>query len=202
MKEGTLKLGDKTIEYKIYKRSKKNIIFKINNKGILIVSIPKHRTYKVVVDILKEKFYEIYDKTSGIKKKYEEKKFNGWVDILGVPIEVFVEEDELKDYLLVIAKKEILKIVEEYSKIIKLYPLEVRIRELKTAWGICYSNKKITYNYKLIHLERELIEYVVVHELCHLKHMNHSKEFWKEVEKYKVNYKVLKKKLKLYKNNN
>ena len=51
------------------------------------------------------------------------------------------------------------------------------------------SNKNITINLKLAKKEEEVIEYVIVHEMCHLKYMNHSKEFWRLVENYIPEYK-------------
>ena len=73
---------------------------------------------------------------------------------------------------------------------------KIRIKNIKYAWGSCTSNKNITINYELIKYEEEIIKYVIVHELCHLKYMNHSKEFWKLVEANIPNYKELRKKLK------
>lgn len=63
---------------------------------------------------------------------------------------------------------------------------------MKSAWGICYKNKSITLNVLLICCPIEIIDYVIFHELCHLKHMNHSKEFWSEVKAFHPNYKEAK----------
>lgn len=72
----------------------------------------------------------------------------------------------------------------------------LRIRKMKTRWGVC--NKKsmtITLNTELIHKDVTLIDYVIIHELCHFKHMNHSEKFWSEVEKYYPYYKQARKML-------
>jgi predicted metal-dependent hydrolase len=69
-----------------------------------------------------------------------------------------------------------------YSRMLKLYPGTIRIKEQKTMWGSCSGRGNINYNWRLIMAPIDILDYVVVHELCHLKHKNHSKEFWNLVE--------------------
>lgn len=74
---------------------------------------------------------------------------------------------------------------------------KLRIRRMKTRWGVCNkSSMTVTLNTELIHKDVTLIDYVIIHELCHFKHMNHSERFWKEVEKYYPYYKLARKRLK------
>lgn len=76
------------------------------------------------------------------------------------------------------------------------YP-KLKLRKMKTRWGVCNKrNNTITLNTELIHYPLVCTDYVVVHELSHFTHFNHSKEFWKLVEKYCKNYKEIKKMLK------
>lgn len=73
----------------------------------------------------------------------------------------------------------------------------LRIRHMKTRWGVCNkSSMTVTLNTELIHKDVSLIDYVIVHELCHFKYMDHSKNFWMEVEKYYPYYKLARKRLK------
>lgn len=73
----------------------------------------------------------------------------------------------------------------------------LRIRKMKTRWGVCNkSSMTVTLNTELIHKDVSLIDYVIIHELCHFKHMNHSATFWNEVEKYYPYYKLARKRLK------
>lgn len=73
----------------------------------------------------------------------------------------------------------------------------LRIRKMKTRWGVCNkSSMTVTLNTELIHKDVSLIDYVIIHELCHFKHMNHSAAFWNEVEKYYPYYKLARKRLK------
>ncbi len=69
------------------------------------------------------------------------------------------------------------------------------IRSQKTLWGSCSGDRNISLNYKLLFLEPNVVEYVLLHELCHTVQMNHSDKFWKLVSKFEPNYKALDKSL-------
>ncbi len=73
---------------------------------------------------------------------------------------------------------------------------QLRIRNQKTRWGSCSTSGNISLNYRLMKYRKEVIDYVIAHELCHLNEMNHSKKFWKLVERIIPDYKLLKKELK------
>lgn len=72
----------------------------------------------------------------------------------------------------------------------------LRVRKMKTRWGVCNKNSMtVTLNTELITKDVNLIDYVIVHELCHFKHMDHSPKFWNEVAKYYPYYKQARKEL-------
>ena len=73
---------------------------------------------------------------------------------------------------------------------------EIKYRKMKSRWGSCSSKRVLTFNTELIKINKELIDYVIVHELAHIKHMNHSKQFHALVEKYLPLSKRLRKELK------
>ncbi len=71
----------------------------------------------------------------------------------------------------------------------------VAIRDTKTRWGSCSSKKNLNFNYRLALLPSYLVDYIVVHELCHLKEMNHRESFWNLVSLTSPNYLEHKKEL-------
>ena len=75
------------------------------------------------------------------------------------------------------------------------YP-KLKIRKMKTRWGVCNKNNSITLNSELIRYSYDQIDYVIIHELSHFIHFDHSKDFWNLVSKYCKNYKEIRKSLK------
>ncbi len=73
---------------------------------------------------------------------------------------------------------------------------KITIRDQKSRWGSCSSRGTLSFNYRLIFAPSKVLDYVVVHELCHLTHMNHSSDFWHMVERIMPDYRVHKKWLK------
>lgn len=71
------------------------------------------------------------------------------------------------------------------------------IKNSKSRWGSCSSAGNLNFNYKLLFLPPEVLDYVVVHELCHLRHFNHGPEFWALVAEALPNHKDLRRLLRL-----
>ncbi len=92
----------------------------------------------------------------------------------------------------------VFKYLKIYTEKMGLYPNKISFRFNKTRWGSCSYKNNLSFNYYLAKLPYDLIEYVVVHELTHIKHKNHSKKFWNEVEKYLPDVKNRVKKLRKF----
>lgn len=88
--------------------------------------------------------------------------------------------------------------VKYFAKIIGVTYGQITIRHQKTRWGSCSSSGNLNFNCMLMATSPELIDYVVVHELCHRKQLNHSPLFWKEVEEILPDYRNLRSRLREY----
>lgn len=94
------------------------------------------------------------------------------------------------------AKEYIPKRVAFYHELTGGNYTKITIRDQKTRWGSCSANGTLSFNYRLMLAPPRVLDYVVVHELCHLTHMNHSREFWDMVGSILPDYKEYKKWLK------
>ncbi len=97
-----------------------------------------------------------------------------------------------------IARKYLTERCLKLSKKTGLAPAQIRLGSANGRWGCCTAKKAIIFSWRLIHCPPDVIDYVICHELAHLREMNHSKKFWQEVEKICPDCKVLREKLKLF----
>jgi len=94
------------------------------------------------------------------------------------------------------ARKLIKSKLEKFNAFYNFEFNRLAIKNQATAWGSCSVKKNLNFNYRLFLLPETLSEYIVVHELCHLKEMNHGKKFWQLVEQTIPNHKQIRKSLK------
>lgn len=163
------------IKYHIVYGKVKNLYIHIKN-GEVIVKAPRFITKKYIDEIIEQKRNWILKKLEESKNETREREYTK-TDIENL-------------------KNKLEYIFPELIKQTNLVPNKIRIRNIKYAWESCSSNKNITINLKLVNKSEEEIKYVALHELCHLKYMNHSDKFWNLVEKYMPNYKEIRKQLK------
>lgn len=79
--------------------------------------------------------------------------------------------------------------VKEYAHLYGFAPKQVKITSAKTRWGSCSPNGTLNFTWRLVMAPLDVIDYVVIHELAHLRVKNHSSKFWKEVELIDLGYK-------------
>ena len=92
--------------------------------------------------------------------------------------------------------KDFVRRVEVFSVKLNVHPSSVYLSNAKSRWGSCNSKREIRLNWRLIQAPPHIINYVICHELAHLKEMNHSNRFWEEVEKVLPEYRSSEKELK------
>ncbi|MFL2682293.1 MAG: M48 family metallopeptidase [Alphaproteobacteria bacterium] len=102
----------------------------------------------------------------------------------------------LNNWYIAESKKYLIKTTNYYEVLIGVSVNKLIFGKYKSKWGSCNSKKTISYDWRIIMAPLEVIHYLIIHELCHIKHLNHSNDFWKTVEKYMANYKLQKKWLK------
>ena len=215
------------MEYTVTKKKIKNFIIRIYPDLTIAISVPLHASSKDIENFIqnKKEWIETTLKKIEMAKENKDNLKENIIRILGKKIEKKIIESDLKrirltDTSLYIYSKDIDKaeierkllewkveklksILDEYlAKYAKLLDKNISyyyIKKLSSAWGIYHRKENyISFNFDLIEKDIECIEYVVLHELCHIFYMNHQKKFWTLVEKYMPDYKVRRKKLKTF----
>lgn len=203
-------LNDKIYKVEIIKKNNRNTYIRVKN-GVIVATTNYLCTKKQIEKLIKDneqsiiKMIEKDEKTQNKQENfyYFGTKYDiiyGFDTIEFTKDKIFVKNNEtLNKYL----KKEIMRIYQErldywYNIFEENIPIpNLKIRKMTTRWGVCnIKNHNITLNYNLINYDISCLDYVIVHELSHLIHPNHSKKFWLVVEKYYPNYKQIRKKLK------
>lgn len=104
----------------------------------------------------------------------------------------------IEDFYKQKAIEKITTLTKKWSVQMNLLPEHISFRYSKNRWGSCSSTHRISFNYHLIKLSSSLIEYVVVHELTHIKYQDHSKDFWKLVHHHLPDYKIKEEKIRVF----
>jgi len=96
------------------------------------------------------------------------------------------------------SQKTIPDLVEKWAIKMNLHPTKITFRKTKRRWGSCSSKNELSFTSSLVQLPPQCIEYIIVHELSHIKHKHHQRDFWLHVEKFMPHYRELEKILKDY----
>ena len=160
---------------------RKTIAIQVKEDGSVVVRIPWRVTRKQAEAFLQEKseWVEKQQKQMAIRRSRQPR---------------LTEEERKRGRAL--AKEMIPQRTAWYASQMGVTYNRIFIREQKTRWGSCSGQGNLSFNWKLILLPQELMDYVIVHELAHRKEMNHSKEFWKALETVLPDYRKRRKRLK------
>ena len=158
----------------------RNVKFTVSTSGRLSMSVPKHTP-----DFLVKRY--LNSNREAIRNKLP----------LNDPATQRTR-DYQKKVLMKKAKEYLPYRLEYYAKLYGYKYEKCRLTHANTRWGSCSSNKTISLNIGLMKLPEPLRDYVILHELAHLNHMDHSKAFWEEVGRHDKNYKIHNKKIELF----
>ncbi|MCK5588706.1 MAG: M48 family metallopeptidase [Candidatus Pacebacteria bacterium] len=122
------------------------------------------------------------------KKKYKKKR-----PTISLGLDKKEYQNKKNEFLVIANKKTVF-----FNEFYKFEYNKISIRNQKTRWGSCSSRKSLNFNYRIFLLSEDLMDYIIVHEICHLQEMNHSKSFWDLVEKKIPDYKKKRLELKKY----
>lgn len=175
---------------KIIRSNRKTLAIQINPDLSVTVRAPMYAPQSDIERILREKESWIQKHIEKIREQEaKSKKTQGEKDEYGESVESeYLTNEEIKK-LADKALQHIPKRVSYFAKQIGVTYRKITIRNQKTRWGSCSSKRNLSFNCLLMLAPPEIIDYVVVHELCHRKEMNHSKNFWREIERILPDYK-------------
>lgn len=164
------------MEVKIIRSNRKTVSIQVNQDLSITVRAPQRVTQKEIKRILEKNDSWIQKHIEMLREKQAEAE-----DVKKLTAE------EIKT-LAEQALKLIPQRVEYFARQVGVTYGRITIRNQKTRWGSCSSKGNLNFNCLLMLAPKEILDYVVVHELCHRKEMNHSKAFWTEVEKVLPDY--------------
>lgn len=205
-----VKIGDNLVNVVTIRKKNKNIYFRFDDDLNLVVTASKWVSEREIAKLIvknEKSLLKMMNKCE-IKKnrdeefwylgnKYEIVYDNNVRDIEFNNGVITVQNEKILNKFI---KEKIIEIftfeVEELKKVVKTPNFTLKFRKMKTRWGVCnYKSMTITLNTELIKYRKELLRYVIVHEMCHFYHHNHGAEFWKLVSVYYPDYKGARKEL-------
>jgi predicted metal-dependent hydrolase len=206
-----MKLNEINIEIEKTGRKKTVSIF-IERDGTVKVLAPLSASEEKIEEILKSKEYQIYSKLAKWKElnqgKVKREYVNGQsflycgrnyrlmiADNQDVPLKISggyfhldsryrkKAETVFKDFYKLKSEQKILERIILLEEKVEKKPVSVRVMELRNRWASCTPKNGLNFNWKCIMAPVSVIDYIIAHELVHLKYKNHSKEFWNELDK-------------------
>ena len=174
------------VEYKLIRSNRRTISIEIKPDLTVVVRAPRRATEREIERIVAGKEAWIHKHLEKMRIKKEQLEETG---------ETLLSAEQIRE-LVMRAKEYIPERVRYYAGIMGVSYGRITIRKQKTLWGSCSAKGDLNFTCLLILTPEDVIDYVVVHELCHRKQMNHSKAFWNEVGRVLPDYNERRKKLK------
>lgn len=210
-------LNQQTIPYEIEYKKIKNCYLRVRQGKIKISASPFH-SIEMMEDLIKTHQDMILKQIDSYEEKVNYQN-NGYVFLFHKKYrlvvrnfnikkcaihqdEIYIYSSHIKDTLDGFLKEQLYHYIyfkiQDYLKNDFDLPFpEIQIKKMKSRWGACfYQKNKVCFNFSLVHLDYDLIDYIIVHELCHFIEANHSRRFYLEIEKRLPDYRRQEKRLK------
>lgn len=211
----------------VYVRRRRRLSVSVDRYGTLQVRVPWHITHAQVVQFLRDQTAWIVRRVAQVRRAVAERptlRQGSVVPFLGTSLQVYFSEVCVRPIFrdgsrLWIAgpdhpEREVVALLEgwyrqqanrhlpvclkRWSAVLALPFDRVTIRSQKSRWGSCSTKRTISLNWRLMFLPVPVVDYVLVHELCHLKHMNHSADFWAMVARFIPDHAACRQKLRVF----
>ncbi|WP_151736834.1 M48 family metallopeptidase ['Paenibacillus yunnanensis' Narsing Rao et al. 2020] len=194
-----IELDDEMIHIDVQYGKRKKLLLHMDAAGRFTLKAPKgtsEETLRSALERQREWISASLRRSKEARRTPEPKVYSGGEDerflYLGqeYPLHELIATDQLtaeqlklqlKRFYFASLKKLIAERIGPFQAQLKAKPKSVEIIESGTKWGSCSADKKLAFNYRLAMAPAEVIDYVIVHELCHLLHMNHDRSFWRLV---------------------
>jgi len=206
-----------TLPYKIEQSERKTISLTIERNNDLVIKAPLHATHQKIEEFFFKKQIWLYTKLEekkNIEKSTSIKELVPWegfyflgrmykldiVDEVDFKLrfknrkfelnrEYLVEWRELfLDWYKTQFYDKVLPRVKNLSNRCGFEPTNISVQELNNRWGSCTKDNKLNFHWKVVMAPLSVIDYIIVHELCHIKEKNHSSKFWDMVERFMPDY--------------
>lgn len=164
------------IEYELIRSNRKSVSLSITKEMKVRIRAPRKMTIEYIENFINKHMDWIENHKEITQKRLESNLYK-----------IFSEEEkkEMKEK----AKEVIPERVDYYSKIMGVKPNGIKITSATTRWGSCSMENNLCFSFRLMQYPIEFIDYIVVHELAHIRVKNHGAPFYKEVEKYMPDHK-------------
>ncbi len=175
-----ISLDKEEIEVEIIRSKRRSMAIQIRTDGSVVVRVPMHASDRAIKRFVSAHARWIADNRGQMFERRKKLADNPY----DIPAWESLSAADKK-----IAKQKIMEHVDYYARRMEIDYGSISMRNQKSRWGSCSSKGNLNFNYRLAYMPEELLDYVVVHELAHRRHMDHSAAFWEEVETYYPAYK-------------
>ena len=179
--------GRGEIRVSVIRSARKSLGLEVRDANTVLARIPTRVSDRELKAFVENHRSWILEKTAVMAEREENRKSTP------APLPELLSKTDWMKIQLKIGKR-----VRHYCETMGVTVGYVTVKNQKTRWGSCSAKGNVNFNYQLAFLPDKLLDYVVIHELAHRRHMDHSEAFWAEVEKYCPDYLERRKQLKEY----